>query len=398
MPTPPQLPALSCDRRSRARRVRARHALLMGLLFGWCAAPCISAAAAQGAPPGTAPSSDSLAAWAADARARFQSNAGDSVGGANFRAYEIVGQLSRRLLRPLGPQGLASAPGLKPKLDSLGLDADIAVYRSQPGFALVMVRNPFRFSADAIGFLLWWYRQEDLRMQGAVFRGGSDPASRVWWTGRPGRPYEWAVVDHERGNGIARFTLFGLDPGGTSWGVVQSDELAPILGDPGEALFADLDHDGLPELLHWEIPTTDSLFVPCSDCPRLTIEKTFVERAEGFTLHDSRVFPSPFATFVTFVRLLLDDRRVEAAKLVADPAQVTQALAAGWGVSRKPDTWRVEYGEPGERWPRWLEMRFAGPQGVKRYIVHFGLREGRWIIQQWAEPQPAQRKPQTGAR
>ena len=391
----PVLPAQSMVLRSRPR---TWHAVLMGLLFRWCAAPCVPTVAAQSMRVWASPANDSLTTWAAEARARFKAHMGDSVGGANVRAYEIVGMLGRRLLRPLGPSGLAASPGFKTTLDSLGLDVDIAVDRGQPGFALVMVRNPFRFSADAVGYLCWWYRKEDLRMQGAVFRGGNDLASRVWWTGRPGRPYEWAVVDHERGNGIARFNLFGLDPGGTSWTVVQSDELAPILGDPGEAQFADIDHDGLPELLFWAIPTTDSLFVPCSDCPRLMIEKTFAERQEGFTLHDSRVFPSPYATFVTFVRLLLDGRRTEAAKLVADPGLVTQAFAAGWGVSRKPDTWRVEYGEAGERWPRWLEMRFAGPQGVKRYIVHFGMHEGRWVIQQWAEPQPVQRKPQVGAR
>jgi len=400
MPTPP-VPSTPCDDpRSRARRLRARarRALLPVLLLGWCVMPCIPTAAAQGMRVWVPPSNDSASTWAADARARFRANTGDSVGGANFRPYDLVGQMSRRMLRTLGPNGLAAAPGLEARLDSLGLDVDVLADRAQPGFALVMVRNPFRFSAEAVGFLCWWYGKADLRMQGAVFRGGYDPASRVWWTGRPGRPYEWAVVDRVRSTGIASFTLFGLDPGGGSWSVVQSEARSPILGEQGETQFADLDHDGLPELLCWAVPATDSLFVPCSDCPRLMIEKTFVEHAEGFTLHDSRVFPSPYATFVTFIRLLLDDRRGEAQKLVADPALVTSAVAAGWAVSRKPDTWRVEYGEPGERWPQWLEMRFAGPQGVKRYIVHFGLREGRWVIQRWLEPQPAQRNPQAGAR
>jgi len=325
------------------RGVRARHALLALLLAAWGAASA-APAAAQGAGAGNPPARDSLTSWAADARARFQANVGDSVGGSNFRAYEQAGQMSRRLLRARGPRHLAQAYGIKPVLDSLGLDTDVVIDPAQPTFALVMVRNPFRFSADAIGFLYWWYRNDDLRMQGAVFRGGKEPVCRVWWTGRPDRPYEWAVVDHERGNGPARFTLFRLNPAGTSWVVAQSEEGEPMLGDPGEAVFADLDHDGLPELVQWAIPTTDSLFVPCLDCPRLTIEKTFTERQEGFTLHDSRVLPSPYATLVTYVRLLLDNRRAEAAKLVGDPALVTRSLAEGWGVSRRPGTWRVEYG------------------------------------------------------
>lgn len=375
------------------RGSRARHALLATLLIAWGVAAVPTRAAEFTARPVNPPPRDSLTSWAADARARFQANQGDSVGGANTRAYDLVGQMSRRLLRTFGPHGLTQAQGIKPVLDSLGLDTDVAMDPSQPAFVLVMVRNPYRFSANSVGYLYWWYRDEEFLMQGAVFRGGKEPASRVWWTGHADRPYEWAVVDHDRGNGPAHFTLFRLSPAGTSWVVGQSDEEEPVLGEPGETVFADLNHDGLPELVQWAIPKTDSLFEPCSDCPRLTIEKTFVERQEGFTLHDSRVLPSPYATLVAFVRDLIENHRADAARLVGDPGLVTQALAAGWGVSRKPGTWRVEYGEQDERWPRWLEVRFDGPQGIKRYIVHFAQSAGHWIIQQWAEPQPVKPRP-----
>jgi hypothetical protein len=128
------------------------------------------------------------------------------------------------------------------------------------------------------------------------------------------------------------------------------------------------------------------------------IERTFVERQTGFALQDARPVPSPYLTLVTFVRLLIDNRRSEATKLVSDPDLVTRSLAAGWGVSRKPGTWRVEYGEPGERWPRGLEVRFDGPQGVKRYVIQFGQRDGRWIIQNWLEPQPARKTPPAAPR
>jgi hypothetical protein len=365
-------------------------------LLAWCIASAPAPAAEYVARPVAPPPHDSLVGWATEARARFQSNQGDSVGGANYRAYDLVGQMSRRLLRTFGARGLTQAHSIKPVLDSLGLDTDIVIDPSQPGFVMVMVRNPYRFSANSVGYLYWWYRGEDFRMQGVVFRGGKEPTGRVWWTGHADRPYEWAVVDHDRGNGPAHFTLFRLVPSGSSWIIGQSDEgEEPVLGEPGEAVFADLNHDGLPELVQWSIPRTDSLFEPCPDCPRLMIEKTFVEGQAGFSLHDSRVLPSPYATLVAFVRDLIDNRRADAVKLVGDPGLVTQALAAGWGVSRKPGTWRVEYGEPDERWPHWLALRFDGPQGVKRYIVHFTQRAGHWIIQQWVEPQPVQRKPQT---
>ena len=388
-PVPASVPRL----RGRARGTGAGTLVLAVALVACGAAIAPRLADAQSIQVWVPPPNDSLTSWAAEARARFQANAGDSVNGTNYRAYDLVGQMSRRLLRALGPRHLALAHDVKPMLDSLGLDTDVATDPTQGSFALVMVRNPYRFSADAVGFLYWWYRGQDLRMQGVVFRGGKEPAIRVWWTGNPNAPYEWAVVDHERGNGPARFTLLRINALGSSWAVAHSDEEDPILGEPGEAVFADLDHDGRPELIQWAIARTDSLFIPCSDCPRLTIQKTFVERQEGFTLLESRLMPSPYATFVTYVRLLLDNHRLEAAKLVSDPSVVTQSLAAGWGVSRKPGTWQVEYGEQGERWPRWLEMRFAGPQGVRRYVVHFTMRDGRWIIERWLEPQPVTPKP-----
>jgi len=380
-PVPPPPP--------RGRGARARHALAAGVLLALGLASAPLHAAEYVATPTSPPPRDSLRRWAAEANARFKANPGDSVGGGNLRAYDLVAQISRRMLRSYGPHGLAQAPVLKPLLDSLGLDTDVVIDPLQPAFILVMVRNPYRFSANSVGYLYWWYRAEDFRMQGVVFRGGKEPASRVWWTGHRDQPYEWAVVDHDRGNGPAHFTLFRLNPEGTQWSIAQSDEgREPVLGEPGEAVFADINHDGLPELVQWSVPKTDSLFVPCPDCPKLTVEKTFVERQTGFTLHDSRVLPSPYATLVAFVRDLIESRRADAAKLVGDPGLVNRGIAAGWGVSRKPGTWRVEYYEQDERWPRWLALRLDGPQGVKRYIVHFTQVAGHWIIQQWAEPQP----------
>jgi hypothetical protein len=368
----------------RATRVAATAGVLAAAAWA-CAAP----ARAQGAWP--APARDSLRMWAAEARTRFQAAVGDSAAGPNYRAYEIVGHMGRRLMKALGPGRLSLASELNPMLDSLGLDTDIRVDPEQPTFALLMVRNPGRFTAEAVGYLYWWYRDEDLRMQGVVFKGGMDPRSRVWWTGKQDRPYEWAIADEERGQGTTHFTLFRLNGVGSAWSIAQSDLEDHVLGERGEVAFTDLDRDGTPEMVQWTIPKTDSLFEPCPDCPRLMVEKTWVERNRGFTLFDSRVLPSPYATFVTFIRFLLDNHKSEAMKLAGDPSLVTSALSAGWGVSRKPGTWRIEYGEQGERWPTWLEMRFAGPQGVKRYIVHFGQRDGHWIVQSWVEPQPVKR-------
>jgi hypothetical protein len=372
---------------ARPRRLRIPAALAALALL---AAPARAQTVTPWVPPG-----DSLRAWALEARARFQSNTGDTVGGENYRAYERVGLMARRLLRSLGPANMLQAPAIGPVLDSLGLETSVTIDPAHPAFALVMVRNPFRWTARAVGFL-FWSKGDDFRIQGAEFRGGVDPAMRAWWTGKPDRPYEWAVIERERGGGPVRFTLFRLSPGGGFWNLAQDSDRSSIMGAPGEAVFTDINHDGVPEVVHWTLANTDSLFLPCSDCPRLTTEDTYVERQEGFVLEDSRLLPSGYAAFVLFVRLLLDKDRVAAGRLLRTPGDVTKAVAEGWSVTRKPGAWRIEYAEPGEAWPRWIEARFDGPQGARRYLIRFGERAGRWIIENWVEPKSAAPRPGAG--
>ena len=42
-------------------------------------------------------------------------------------------------------------------------DPEVATDPASPTFALLMVRNPARFTADAVGFL-YWYKGDDLRI------------------------------------------------------------------------------------------------------------------------------------------------------------------------------------------------------------------------------------------
>ncbi len=336
------------------------------------------------------PAVESDSAMAARARAGFQSNRGDSAAGENYRAYEQVGLLGRRLLRSLPRKDLAQARAIKPALDSLGFATEVATDPALPAFALLMVRNPGRSSADAVGFL-YWYRVDDLRMQGVVFKGGHRPRMRVWRTANPEVPYEWGVLDENR-DGVQRFTMMRMNPGGTVWGIQQDEESFPLLGEPGEAAWADLNRDGPPEFVSWTTGPTDSLFTECSNCPKLLIERTFVESGDAFDLLDQRVLPSPYATLVYFVRLLIDGKLAEAGKLLRDPAKVQAAVAQGWNqrVVRKP--WVVEMAETGQAWPRRLALRFEGPNGVKRYAMVFAKREGRWIIDNWFEPRVIERR------
>jgi hypothetical protein len=345
-----------------------------------------AAARAQALKPWVPPSADSLLRWSSEAKVRFQDNKGDSVGGTNFTAYELVGTMGRRLVRSLGRTHLLQAHAIATVLDSLGLDIDVQVDPKLPQFVLLMVRNPYRLTAHAVGFL-YWYRGDDLRMQGAMFYGGHRPTMRVWWTGYPDQPYSLGVIEHDRGGLRVRMTLFRLGPTAAYWDLFQFPEEDPDLSGAGEAAWVDINSDDRPELVAWVRAQNDSLFEACLSCPFIIHELTYTESREGMRLHDRRVLPSPYATFTLFVRLLADGNRAAAARLLRDPARLEEARAAGWGERRSAGAWKLEYAEE-ERWPRWLAFRHHGARGDRRYIVHFELKEGRWIISDWVTPRP----------
>ena len=345
-------------------------------------------APAQAIRPWVPPSADSLQRWSSEAKVLFQSNIGDSVGGANFAAYERVGLMGRRLVRSLGRSGLPQANAVGVVIDSLGLDVDVEVDPRFPDFVLLMVRNPYRVTARAVGFL-YWYRGDDLRMQGAMYFGGHRPLMRVWWTGYTDQPYSLGVIDYERSTtGRIRLTLFRLNASASAWNLVQHPDQGPDWTGPGEAAWADINADGRPELVAWVRAENDTLFESCPSCPQIIHEHTYTETRPGMRLHDIRLLPSPYSTFSLFVRQLADGNRAAAARLLRDPARVDEAVAAGWGSRRRAQAWKLEYAEE-ERWPRWLAFLHRGPRGDQRYVVHFELKEGRWIIREWLKPRPA---------
>ena len=107
----------------------------MRALPTWCAPPpepsvalglaivAVAPARAQSVRPWIPPGADSLVHWAAEAKVRFRENAGDTVGGTNYRAYELVGTMGRRLVRSLGKQGVLQAPAIE-GARIVGLDTD----------------------------------------------------------------------------------------------------------------------------------------------------------------------------------------------------------------------------------------------------------------------------------
>lgn len=363
-----------------------RCSYLILLLLALLLAP--RPAGAQPVAPWVPPGADSLARWAAEARTRFQAQRGDSATGANATAYDRVGRIGYRLLRSLGPDGLRQAAAIGPVLDSLGLAAIVAVDPASPGFALLMVRNPFRASAEAVGFL-YWQRGDELRMQGAVFRGGVAPITRVWWSGLRSHPYLWGVI--ERGPGSESplaLTLFGLRADGAAWTVLQHEGMGQVLGEPGRAAWVEVNGDALPEIVLFTPAGVDSLFTLCNGCPAPLHERLFTLRPGGFVLQDTRVLPSPLVTFMLFARQLADGQSEQARRFLADPSRLESALAEGWARARGAQRWELEYVEGDQPWPRRLAFRFHAPSGAKRYIVRFVQKDTKWLIQEWTPVQP----------
>lgn len=361
---------------------RCAALLLAGVCAGIIAAAWLSPAGAQPIQPWTPPSSDSLLAWAADARVRFQANKGDSIGGENFEAYNLVGRIARRMVRALGQSNLIQAHAIEPVIDSLGLDTEVAIDPTQPTFVLVMVHNPFRPKAESVAWL-YWYRQGDLRVQGVAFKSGRQPQMRVWYSAGLSTPYEWAVLDRGQGRAGYNFTLLRLDSRGFFWQADQYEGMGPDLRDAIEAGFMDVNMDGRPELLAWSKADAESLFETCGGCPGLLTERMYTLAPGGYELDDSRMLPSAYSTFVLFIRLLRQQNRAAAARLLEDPAQLDRLIALGWAGGSGRGLWKVENVDPDRTWPSWFVVRFRGPKGVQRWAVHFTQKEGRWVIKDW---------------
>ena len=128
-----------------------------------------------------------------------------------------------------------------------------------PSIVLVIVRNPYRRSEQAVGYLLW-YRGVDLRMQGTAFPPCIRPRVRSWWNGRQGSPYSTAIVYETRGNTpMLGFKYLQLSGDGYYWNLLQYEGSGPELGVAGEAAFVDVDGDGRPELLSYSPVPQDSI-------------------------------------------------------------------------------------------------------------------------------------------
>lgn len=367
-----------------ARPRRPRAGLLVAALFAALVVTGAGPALAQVTKPWVPPG-DSLLSQATTARMRFKRQQGDSIGGDNYLPYNDTGLLARKLLRSLGRDHVMQAPAIEPTLDSLGLDTEVVIDPQMPGFVLVLVRNPFRVSSDAVGFLMWYLR-DDLRMQGVSFEPARDARLRAWFTGRPEIPYEACIVYSEKGKKPRPgMKLFRMSQDGRYWNLIQYEGNGPEFGSRATLAFADVNNDGQPELLSFHPVDPDSAFVLRSEVPPIVNEFIYTERPEGYVLHDARTVPGPVETLRLFTALLRGGETERASHLLLDPNRIGEAVANGWPKLKRAGAWIVEYGEPNQSWPEWLEVRTADPGGPRRWIFHFYIQDGRWVIRDWKQ-------------
>jgi hypothetical protein len=332
--------------------------------------------------PWTPPDADSLQVWAAEIRTMFRAQASDSLEGDGLRAHDRVGGIAWRWLLSLGRDASAQAPAVEAALDSLGFDVDLHTDPVLPSFHFLVVRNPHRPTAHAMGVFLWW-RGDRLLRQGMQLVPSARASFRVWWENEADAPYGWGLVETAR-DGAKRFHYLTLLPDGAFWQPRQFPGSGPDLTGVRATAWTEIDGDGRPELLGWWRVPPDTLFTECRACPARIGERRWVTRSrQGFALEEERVLPGPYATFTEFVRALVANDRAGASRLLARPEMLAAALKEGWGARRAPGTWKL-LGTEAERWPRWLSVEFAGAGGPRRYVVRFKEERGRWRIDEWS--------------
>jgi hypothetical protein len=359
--------------------------LLLALALGGTPAR----ARAQAVKPWTPAGADSITSLVAEAKVRFRQTTTDTIDEQTIIPFERVGQAARRLLRRLGRNGTLFAPTIEGTLDSLGLETEVVNDPQVPSIVLVMVHNPYRLTQQAVGYLLW-YRGVDLRMQGAVFPPCVKPRIHSWWSGRPSSPYAAGIIYDTRAiQPKLGFKYLELSGDGLYWNLVQYEGNGPDLGAAGDATFADMNGDGRPELVAWSAAPQDSILTPSSPVHPLIREAIYTDRGRGFVVHDARVVPGPLATLDLFLSWLRQGKPDNARHLLVDPMFLDMALKLGWADLRSPRNVTVDMQEEGQAWPEWLGARIVTKTGPQRWVFHFTLQDGHWLIKDWLAEQPA---------
>ena len=353
-----------------------RLLLTTGLLLG------LAGTAHAAVMPWTPAGLDSMRLWGLEARAKLDQTTTDSIGPNETSAFLLLDRMTRRHLLALGPNGMRGAKGMLALADSLKLDIEIAQDATLPQFVVVTYFNP-KFAGYACWTTLYWWRGDELKDQTVVLPGGRDIQMKTWWTGNELGPYEMGLVDHQR-KGDPRagtFTMLRMSRNADFWGAVQYGDKTIDLGGSGPSRFVDLDNDGIPEFVHWAESEPDARFVRDPNLPVLLSERTYRRTEAGFRLLDRRTVPTPYATFVLFLRALETAQASLAQSLVSTPAIYSKAVTLKLGTYKAKGSWRASEPAPGERWSESMRFQYGTtPRLDKGLEVRLKEVEGHWLI------------------
>ncbi len=340
------------------------------------------------ATPWRPPEVDSLKLWADEGLALLAPAKSDTVGPTEIAAFDRFDQVARKYFGALGPRSMRGARGVLPVLDSLGVKAEFAQDSELPQFCALTFFNPAFDGYAAVTYLYWW-RGDELRRQRMLLTGGRRLQLEVWWTGQSEGPYEAGFIDHRR-TGETRepfFTLLRMSPRADFWGIVQAGRRDVDLGGRGNARFVDLNDDAVPELLAWVVSPPDARFRPGPDLPPLLSERIWQRSDSGFVALDRRTLPSPFATFVLFLRALETTQTSLARDLVATPAVLTRARTLKLATFKAPESWEALGQGAGGRWHQRMRFQYGtAARRDKMLDVQMKFVDGRWLIERLDAP------------
>jgi hypothetical protein len=355
-------------------------AAVLGMLPG--------AAAAQklpGAQPWRPTAADSTRIWATEAKAVLEASTNQDLGDEDLRAFMLLNQLTLNYFQKLGPRGMGGAAGLHTALDTLGLRIEITQDPDLPAFTLVNYLNPISDKFASLAFL-YWFRGDELRSQPLNLGNGRWPQLRVFWIGAPEAPYEAALIHHE-GDGERRSPVIStlrLSPNADVWFPRQMSSQAVRLDGTGDAVWADVNNNGLPEVVSWteSHPGPPFEFCDAANCPHVIVQSVFGRLPNGrFTQIERREMSLPIRSLVRFVQALRHGEAA-AARQWADNDQVIRAAGDyGWARIEGENTFKIlrDRGEAGEDQRIRVAYQLPGDEFTAAE-VYFVNREGEWLI------------------
>lgn len=253
-------------------------------------------------------------------------------------------------------------------LDSLGVGAEIA------SADCVLGVNFFARSDPGAGSwpYLYWCGPDGPRHQAIEGKGLKLSAMVARGTGGSAKGAAGVAALFQRraaGGYQPMLMAWSADSSRARWRLAQT--LGPdSLGGVGSGSFAG---SGGDVELTTRTYMPSAYFDECPTCPHAFRVHKFAWREDGFERTASDLVPSPYTTFVQFIKALAEGDLRRADELVADPYLTDRARMLSW--DRRAGKWRIAPGV--EETPE----RMVFYRGAKEaFAVRFTSRGGQWVV------------------